>query len=80
MHQNVNVLTFFNICPKKAVLKKKSLTIFLSSSSLPQQKIHQNIIIASFLCHEPVLFSTRALFCLSHRKTFWIMSMYNVGL
>ena len=38
MHHKVNVLTFLNICPKMAVLKKASSAILLSllsSSSLP---------------------------------------------
>ena len=58
---------FFNICPKRVVLKRKkrsSLTIPLSSLvfifSSPK-KTHSIFIITSFLCHGPLSFSTIAL-------------------
>ena len=74
---------FFNIYPKREVLKNKlqSLTILLSSSFLPPQKNHwsfysNNICLpwalASFLLEHHI--------CLPHCKIRWSMSMDDVGL
>ena len=79
MHQKINVLILFNTCPKRALLKGKknkknlSLTILLSSSSLPLNiKLifffyYNNI----FLSWPPVFFRPEHLFCLSQHKTHW---------
>ena len=58
----VNVLVFKYICPKRAVVtkKKSSLTILLSSPSLPQKTFHLKFIISPFLCHWALFFSTEA--------------------
>ena len=85
-HQKVNELIFSevyaNIYFKKAVLRRRnsSLTfscLLLSSSFLPPKKfyLHQ-----SLLYHSSTFFLLEHLFCLSHRKTRWIMSIANVGL
>ena len=67
MHQKVNVLIFFNICPKKAVLKKSQiksrLTILLSSLvfifSSPKA-ISDIFIITTVPYHGPLVFPTKA--------------------
>jgi hypothetical protein len=80
---------FFNICPKRAVLKKLSLTICLSSLvfifSLPPPpkktfKKHYNSICLPWphghlvTRMDSCLFLPRPLFYLSHYKTPWTMS------
>jgi hypothetical protein len=61
---------YFSICPKREVLKKiSSLTILLSSSSLPPKKITNNLLSQHlFFAMGPCLFLQEHLFCLSHRK------------
>ena len=82
------VCFFFNICPKRAVLKKifknSSLTILLSSlvfifgtlKKITLKFYYNNI----SLPWAPAFFLLEHLFCLSHRKTRWTMSLDNVGL
>ena len=74
MHPKVDVLIIFYICPKKAVLKNKfkfdhSLVFHCIRLLFPHRN-SLNFTITIFLY----------IFCLSHRKTCWIMSMDNVGL
>ena len=61
---------FFYYMPKKGSFgKSSSLTILLSSLVFTSQKqFHWKFIITTFLCHVPLPFSTKTLFCLSHRK------------
>ena len=77
---------FLNICPKRAVFKKKSLTILLSCLLLsclhllyPEKDFRSRFIIAIFLCHVHLPFSTRALVLPLTLQTDWTMSMDNVG-
>ena len=69
-----------------AVLKernkiKPSLTILLSSSSLPpKKKPMQKLSDKYFSAMGPYLCLLEHLFCLSHHKTNWTMSLYNVSL
>ena len=80
----VNVLIFLiymlKKCSSKIIQVWPFSCLLLSSSSLPQITFHQKIIITSFLYTGPCLFLLEHLFCLSHRKTCWTMSMDNVGL
>ena len=58
---------YYNICPQKAILKRKwelkfhhSIVVSSMSSSLPQKKSHREFIITTFHCHETLLSLTRA--------------------
>ena len=44
MHKKMNVLIFFNMCPKKPILKNKSLTILLSSLGLHLSSLLVNFV------------------------------------
>ena len=83
MHQKVNVLYMYNICPIKVVLEtfKFGHSFVFSCLHLffPKKHFIQKIIII-FLRHGPYLLLPEHLFCLSHHKTCWTMSMDNVGL
>ena len=58
MHHNVNVLIFFNICPKKAVLKlfKSGHSLAFSCLHLlsPKKNSLKIYYITIFLCHGPL--------------------------
>ena len=73
---------FFYYVSRKVILKNSSLIIFLSSQvfifSFQILFIKENII-TIFLCHGSLPFSSDHLFCLSHRKMHWTMSVDNVG-
>ena len=61
--QKVDVLIYFlpDICSKRAVVKRNknpSLTILLSSSSLPQKGFHWNFIVTTLCAMGPCPFST----------------------
>ena len=84
LHQKVNVLIFFNISPRRAILKKNSgLSILLSclvlsSSIFPIKKILLRILLQQYF-FATCLFLLEHPFCLSHRKIRWTMSMDNIG-
>ena len=59
--------------------EKNNLTFLLSSSSMCQKTNHSIFIITTSLFHGPLSSYTIAIFCLSHHKTLWIISMDNVG-
>ena len=73
-----------NIRTKRVVLKERKnkikfdhslVFIFCSPKYIPLENI-----ITSFLCHGLLPFLLEHLFCLSHRKTCWTMSVNNVRL
>ena len=83
MHQKMNVLIFLQYMPKKGSFEKgKKLTltilvsslIFIFSSQKKPLKIKKQ-----FSAMDPYLPPQEHLFCLSHRKTRWTMSVENVS-
>ena len=82
--KKMNVLHFCNICPSREILKKRrsSLTILLSSHVFvflfPKKSLINHYNNISLPC--PCLFLPLHIFCLSHRKTRWTVSLDNVSL
>ena len=72
---------FLNICPKTVVWKKKfkfdHSFVFIFSSQKYFIKNHYNVISLPWAL---TFFLIKHLFCFSHRKTRWTMSVDNVGL
>ena len=92
MHQKVNVLIFLKnvereICPKRRILKEKKIKcdhslVFSCLHLLFPRKIKIKIISNKLFyisLHGPVPFLLEPLFCLSHCKTCWTMSLDNIG-
>ena len=93
VYQKVKVLIFsIYICvyisPKRQIFNLKkikfdhSLVFSCSHVSLPHKLFHKNLNLTTFLYHGPMPFFIllNHLFCLSHRKTHWTLSVDNVGL
>ena len=76
---------FYNICPKRVfldffpsstILLSSLVFSFFTSTKNPLKSHYKNISLPWAIA----FFLLKHLFCLSHRKTHWIMSVDNVGL
>ena len=75
--KNECVDLFFNICPKQAMLKKISFDHSFIFSCLHLLSLKKTFHLTLFLYHGPLHFFLllKHLFCLTHRKIHWTMSM-----
>jgi len=82
MHPKSECAHYFSVCPKREVLKKiSSLTILLSSSSLPPKKITNNLLSQHlFLPWALAFFYKSTSFASPTAKTRWTMSVDKVDL
>jgi hypothetical protein len=74
---------FLKIHYNTQMLKSVPHELYLAGrvvSKSPPKKFHSKYVTTIFLCHGPLPFKPYHLFCVSHHKTRWTMSMDYVGL